>query len=506
MYSDPAYQVKAVQQMLGGESPDVHTLAEPDADDLSRDRGERLSWWAPGTQLAAEPLMKAGLPVATVARVLAALALVAGAVGWIWWFGLFEVPAPALVALAVLFPWIRYASNALFQYTSEILVFATVPWVLLAALAADRSGRRLRWFLAGILAGGLYVVKYSASFVSAGILLWVAVRALRERRRGIWGLVAAVGGTAIPVLLLTAINRAGGTANLLTASVVVRFDWRNLVHVLALPALALSDLDAVLRFLLMHPSRRVMENLLWLSLFGLPGGVLLVWLVARRPALAEPAALAQAVLAATMASILAVWTISNGVSIEARHVTAGAFTVLPFALGEGLRLWGTSGRSARLALSVACAGYVLLPLLYGPVSVAAKAWRYPSGFRPASSGLYNPLLSEGDLLAVVDRLERDFDPSSDVWYLTEPMTSLDLKGRAIIRDADFLKLEELRRDRFRTTRAVRVHVLLPPRFESSGKGEVIRTSFPQAAAWRHDTIPGSQYDRWVADLRPDLAY
>jgi hypothetical protein len=506
MYSDPAYQLKAVQQALDGESPDLNTLTQPDADDISRNRSERLIWWAPGTPLAAEPLMKAGVPVATVVRAVAAVALVIGAAGWVLWFGLFDLPTGVMWSLAVLFPWVRYASNALFHYTSEVLVFAAAPWVLIAALAANRRDSVTRWLVAGLLAGALYVVKYSASFVAAGVLLWIAVRFAHEKERGFIALLAATAGIAIPVALLSAINRTGGSANLLTASFVVRFDWRNVVYSAALPALALTDLDAVLRFLLMHPSRPVIGNVLWLCLVGVPGGVFLIWLVARRAMTTVPAALAQAVFVATTLAILVVWTISNGVSVEGRHVSSAAFSILPLALAEGLRLWQASSRPMRLALISACAIYVCLPLAYGPVSVAAKAWRYPPGFHPASSGLYNPLFAQQDLHGVVDRLERDFEPASDVWYLTEPMSALDLKGRAIIRDADFLKLDQLRRDRFRTTRAARIHVLLPPRFEANGKGETIRASFPQAVAWRHDAIPGSQYDRWIAELRPDVAY
>jgi hypothetical protein len=194
------------------------------------------------------------------------------------------------------------------------------------------------------------------------------------------------------------------------------------------------------------------------------------------------------------------------VSIEARHVSSAAFAVLPLAIANGIEAWRLSSRPARLGLASAGLCYVLLPLAYGPVSVVAKAWRYPSGFRPAASGLYNPLLAEQDLITVVARLERDFEPASDVWYLTEPMSALDLKGRAIIRDADFLEVDKLRLDSFHTTRAIRVHVLLPPRFESNSKGETIRGAFPQAVAWRHDVIPGSLYDRWIADLRPDAAH
>ena len=81
-------------------------------------------------------------------------------------------------------------------------------------------------------------------------------------------------------------------------------------------------------------------------------------------------------------------------------------------------------------------------------------------------------------------------PASDIWYLVDPLTALDLPGRIIVRHADFIDLALLRRDLFLTTRLVRVHVVLPPRFEDNGKGKAIRASFPQATAWSRTGDPG----------------
>jgi hypothetical protein len=89
-----------------------------------------------------------------------------------------------------------------------------------------------------------------------------------------------------------------------------------------------------------------------------------------------------------------------------------------------------------------------------------------------------------------------------MWYLVEPLTALDLPGRAIVRHADFIDIAVLRRDRFVTSRRMRVHVLLPPRFENNGKGEAIRASFPQADGWVRREIPGAEYVSWTATLEP----
>jgi hypothetical protein len=501
LYGDQAVQFKTVQQRAAGVSPQLNTWVRPDYHDLSRDAPEPLIVWAPGTPIAAALLIDNGATVAVAARSIAIVALLAGSVGWVLWFTRFGLHDRVVLALAVLLPWVRYASNNLFWYSSEMLVFAAVPWVLLAALAAARRDKMLAWAAVGLLAGSLYVVKYSASFVTFGLMLWLAWRAWRERGRAIGALVAAAAAAAAPMLALTLFNRAGGGANLLSTSTGMALDWRFAVHALGLPALAVGDLDAVLRFLLMHPTHGMTRNGLWVSAIGVPGGLLLMALAARGAVEGSAAALARTVFAASVASIAAVWTMLPSVSTEARLLAAAGFCVLPLAMAEGSRWWRASRAPWRAALVAASIVYVAVPLAYGPVSVAAKIRRTPADYRAAASGIYNPLLAEHDLQAVVTRFERDFDGTHDVWYLVDGLSTLDLRGRAIVRDADFMTLDELRRDRFVASRPLRIHVLMPARFESNGKGDAIRAAFPQAVSWRRDAVPGSQYDRWIAELQ-----
>ncbi len=503
LYSDPAAQFKTVQQVLSGESPRLNTWRRPDMDDLGRDSLQPLGWWAPGTPLVAFPLMRAGLSPAKTARALAIMTLLAGGAGWACWFALFDLPPAATLALSMLLPWTRDASNALFQFTAETLVFATVPWVLIGVLVAHRRQGMVWWAAAGASAGLLYIVKYSASFVTAGVVLWLSWRAWHERGRWPQVLLVFSAAAAAPIAALTIFNSRIGTSNLLVASLGSQFSWPLLVHAAGLPGLAAADLDAVARWLVMHPTHGITQNPLWISAIGVPGGLLLIALTARRSVSSDAAALARAILGVTLVAILGVWVVSTGVSVEARHVASASLCALPLALAEGWRV-GRSSSRACLAVSAACALYVVVPLLYGPMSVFAKVRRFPTDFHASTTGLYNPLLADTDVAGVVTRLQRDFHPDTDIWYLTDPLSALDLRGRTLMVHADFVAVDELRKYRFlATSRPVRVHVLLPQRFEINGKGEVIRESFPQAIAWTHDAIPGSEYDRWVADLRPD---
>src|SRR5207248_9617528 len=91
IYSDPAYQLRAVQQKLAGESPSINVRISPAPDDLSRDVHEWIAWWTPGTQIAVYPFMRAGLSLGRSVRAVAAITLVAGSVGWATWFSFFEL-------------------------------------------------------------------------------------------------------------------------------------------------------------------------------------------------------------------------------------------------------------------------------------------------------------------------------------------------------------------------------------------------------------------------------
>ena len=306
---------------------------------------------------------------------------------------------------------------------------------------------------------------------------------------------------AVPVVLLTVSNRAGGgAANLLTAALNWHWQADALVYALANPALAAADLDAVLQWLLLHPVHGVTQNPIWPALLALPGGGLLAWLVwcGRRRSLSGE--LASSVFAASIACIVLAWTVSSAVSVEARHLAPAALAVLPLALAEGGAMWRRSAGPARACLVAAASVFVAVPLAYGPVSVAAKVLRQPREYRPGPSGLYASTLARQDAGVVVSTLQARFNPATDLWYLPEPMTALDLRGRRFVRHADFIDVSELAKDRFVTSRPLRVHVLLPPRFEDNGKARTIRASFLSAGGWERTAIAGSEYVDWTADL------
>src|SRR5439155_8323753 len=177
----------------------------------------------PGTELVTYPLLRAGLSLGASVRIVAAAALVSGAAGWAAWFAQFELSAAIVLPLAAAWPFVRHASNGLFLYSAEMLVFAAAPWLLLATrrfLARDRSLSPARQATAalglGFALGAAYWLKGSLGFVAVGVLLAIAVseaRSTRVRRRALLVISAAAAGAAVPFVTLSVVNRlAGGGA------------------------------------------------------------------------------------------------------------------------------------------------------------------------------------------------------------------------------------------------------------------------------------------------------
>ena len=508
IYSDPAYQLKAVQQKLAGESWSINNRMNADPRDLSRAAGEWIAWWTPGTQIAVYPFMKAGLSLGSAVRTVAAITLIAGSVGWATWFAAFELPAAALMLLSAAFPFVRYASNGLFLYSFESLVFAAGPWMLLATLPfLDGRRRGYAWHVVlGLALGAMYWLKDSLAFVAFGATAALAIDAWRRREHGLAAGVARAlvtgAAAAIPFVALVALNHRYGTlANKITAALAIRIpDLHLAAEALALPALQMADAYAMWDYLLMHPSHPVIRDAIWISAIAAPGGVLLWWLLIRRESVDAAGLLARCVFVCSLGSIVSIWLVSNAVDHKPRHIATAAFAILPVVVNEARRRWPGLPAIGRGVVASAGVAYVCVPLAYGLVSVGAKVARFPRNYRPGPAHIYNPLLAETDLAGVRERLLSG-TRGSEIWYVPDPISALDLPGPAITTQADFQRLEELRAARYVTSRPLEVRALLIDKFAHDGKADAIRASFPQAGAWRMQAVPGSDYQLWTADLK-----
>jgi hypothetical protein len=499
IYSDQADQLKALQQSLSGESRGLNELVFPDSTNLAADTTEWIVWWPPSTQVLAWPLLRAGLSIGAAIRIIAIVAVVAGAIGWAWWWALFELPTSWILAAALLVPWQRYASNGLFQYSAETLAFAAVPWVLIAAAASVReidAGRTPSWsvlFSTGLASGALYWVKYSSVFVTAGVTLFVLARLATARSWKSAGALAI--GAALPAVLLSVLNRHfGGAANMLAQSGAFRLDPRMFAYAIGNPAAMSADAGAVLDYVLTNPERGLGLTAFAVALASVPAGVTLAWLLTGSATRVER--LAATTLAVTVGLIVIAWMASPAVSFEARHVAGAAMAVLPAAVAIGRRGWRGFAAPLQSWLVAVSLAYVIAPWIYGPVSVAVKTLR-PQGYVTSDSGIYNPILSAHDARrAAASVRDRCRSAGSDaVWYVPDPLTALEFHGRMVMTGADFEPLDVLRSRRYEGR--LPVCALLTPKFEGNGKGPAIRASFVDVRSWTREPADQSLYDVWI---------
>ena len=118
LFSDPAWQLKALQQYLAGGSPTLGTLVQADPRDVSQDAREWISWWPIGTTLLVYPLLRMGLTIGADIRVLASLALIAGSIGFGYWLRVFRLPQRLATALAISIRWILGSATRISLYAS----------------------------------------------------------------------------------------------------------------------------------------------------------------------------------------------------------------------------------------------------------------------------------------------------------------------------------------------------------------------------------------------------
>ncbi|HEX6823779.1 MAG TPA: hypothetical protein VF123_17100 [Candidatus Sulfotelmatobacter sp.] len=506
LFSDPSWQLKALQQHLTGQSPTINTLVQPDPHDISQDHFEWISWWPIGTNVLVYPVLRMGLTIGTAVRVLAALALVLGSVGFGYWVKIFRLPQWLAIALALGTPWIRYANLSLFQYAAEGLVFGICPWLLVGAFRLrsrwmEQRNEKLLWLLGyGVLLGFAYWLKYSAVFISLGALAHLTITVWRQGRRRRFFELSMVGGLFCLVAgVLNLLNHVMGAAmNAVTENPSFLLDWHLPFNFIGLMAMSMADADGLARYVLFHPGRSLLPfNYLTLCYLGLPGGLSLFWLLVRRHS--SPALLlCRDVLLTLSALFVAVMTVFSARAMEARYIAAIGIALIPAAIESALQLAPKLRRATRALLLAGGIIYLAIPMAYGAFSVVGKIARTPV-YRAGPSGLYNPLFATSDARAPLAELTATFNPQSDVWYLTEAFTAMDLPGRAILQHADFLPVDALKRT-FRTSKPMRVHLLLPPWFEQNGKGAAIRGEFLGAGNWSSRTVPGMNYVEWTANL------
>ena len=517
LYSDVAWQLKALQQYIAGESPSLNHVSMPRPDDLSQNTSNWISWWPPGTQLCIYPLLKNKIALGDAIRIVVIIFIIIGTLGWIKWFLFFQIPRWIIITFSIALPWVHYNSNALFLYNAEILVYGLAPWILLLIYSLrkeiinEKNKIELKDLsiiaLIGFILGLVYFLKYSFIFISLGAICFFGLKLFSRRNphklKALANFLTLALFFITPIFILRVLNlKLGVGLDPATIGPGIMFRWQSLLYISGFPVLAMTDAFSLLNYILFHSPVGFLGRPLLLGFIGLPGSLLLFWLISRSRRFKDHEFLSLAVFLTSCAVLFVIWTITSTVSYEARHLTAASLTILPFIIQEACIVYKKKiHHRLKLILILAAIGYIFIPLFFGLVSVVAKVIRTPLNYRLGAEKIYNPLLADFDLSGVWSRLESLPDPNKDIWFIPDPVTALNISGRTIITHADFQEPQVLRQQQYSSLKPLKVFALLPRHFEANGKGLIIRNSFIQAVSWEKKEIAGCNYLLWITNLQ-----
>jgi hypothetical protein len=535
LYSDSAWQLKALQQFIIGTSPSFNHFVRPSYDDLSVNQAIWITWWPPGTNLLAYPLLAQGIPIGISIRIIAFVCLILGSLGWFYWFSLFDLPIWLGGIFTLTLPTLRYSNHALFQYSAEVLVYAYAPWLILTAYGLSKLWEQNeiqtnsnylpnlpKYLFISPLIGLIftfgYILKYSLLFVILGSLLYLGIKCFTNNKSSPQKIHKTISYILvclfciISLLSFNLVNRhLAGTENLVTATAkVFTLKWQNLVYLIANLALALSDAEHLYKILLLNLQDlnshiSTIPTSLWIAIIGFLGGIYLLWLIWQNQTINSANLLAKVILFTSMIALFSIWSIGASVSYEPRHIMAGSLAILPLILKSGYDLWQKNSQNffIKTSLLIVAIIYLVIPLGYGSIDIFLKAIKEPLNYVSFPNQIYNPWLATKDLTKIRAELIKDFNQQTDIWYLPEPLTALDLPGRAIISHADFyggLNNANLHGRIFHSSKPLNIFMLLPDNCENNGKGTLIRSSFVQVHEWTHQKIEGSNYVKWTGRL------
>ncbi len=234
--SDYCYQLIAADRLVAGEGfSSLQPVAPLQPWDWRYDWGF-LTQWPFGYSL-----LVAGFRVITGSSTIVAcqwISLIACAAAFVGWFAWIRSAAPRGLSsflLALVAAGVSISLSSLVNPTTDILIIAAIPWILLlsaSALTHNANGwhgqaaawprqnatsstiqtpsdwsPRVQLFLAGLLSSSLCLFRYAAIFVPAGIMAFLIVRAVarRCRRTMVRSVVFCIGG-AVPIVVLCWIN------------------------------------------------------------------------------------------------------------------------------------------------------------------------------------------------------------------------------------------------------------------------------------------------------------
>ena len=515
-FYDPVIQLLAVQQAQRGDSPGWNVLRRVDPADLSQDILEPVGWWAPAIPALTGPLTGAGMPLGLALRIVVISAGAAGALGWALWLTRFALPYPWLFALAALLPWLRPSSAGFFRFSADSLAFAAAPWVFLGLLGLCRRLQKenatlifLGW--TGLALGLAGAVKYSlatATVASFSAVAWIVCRHKAPTRLTFARLtVLGLAILAVPAVIKLC-HALRGATDPTGHTAADNHSLSTALFALSNPVLGLADAASpAYRVFTTFPGiseLSIAQNLVWA---GLPGAALLIWLVVKSRPLDElrPAEALPLLTLLIFTLLMIVLWLSTDATRDSRLFSPVTCAALPAVIVLGLRIRSHAKHGTRALLFLGAIVYLIIPLAYGPLFVAAKV----IGTRhvtPIASQIQLPSLGVDHQHALIMELA-SYAAKDALWLVTDPEIALALpgriltprSGRSIADDLSAIYVAPANLAHWRTRATLKLRVLADP-------GPVpppLPSSIPRTTHWTPHYVAAGQKVLWTALLDPN---
>jgi hypothetical protein len=476
MYSDPGwgFHVWRCMQQGGPWNYGCH----PDSSNIARDSGGYCAAWTPGQYLFPGLLTYCGLSLGKAISVTIALFSVLGVTGWFLVYKAFNFSDElAWFACATIVSLRSFAAFFGIYDGGEILLFGGAPFVLLFAMRTQQLGLLEAILMALVFLASFFLLKNGALILALAICATMPfASAAKHNWRALllgwfkWGLVFLVTYLAANRLH----NSRGWTAMSYTPQIRDKALSLSLFDASG-PLLSLSSLGDLLNRLLSNPDKPLLTDWDETILVTLPLGaasLLAYSWVLRSYAGTRYGRFCLGVLLAYLLVFGALYI--SGAAIEprgARYYRPAGFLLLPGLLALGI---GHTWRVIRVATVV----WVLFVGLYGFASYANKI-RYLQQRDTVGTEGFTQLIVDHEALNWLIQKDQGLHGSSqnNLFYLPSPEISLEVHNARVLLDhADFVSIDVLATTEYFGT-VDNLFVVLPDKFLTNGKAEVILSSF-----------------------------
>lgn len=495
--SDPAWGILAAEQATHQFSPDILHLTTANPNDISQVQTKRVMWWAPAYQGVPFLFRRLGYDWGRSIKVVAVSSLAMGMVGWAWYFAtIIPYKSRLFWTCLILFLPLRFCWNSSWTYDGgQCLLWAVFPFVFLLNTMimesrGEGSGSLFLAIAAGFATAMMFLIKFNAALLAAAFFASWMLELFISRRNVVlfafWTVGAAMGACA---LLALEFVRPSSGANL-AGGLIWEAAWQ-------IPAatLAMTDIDSLLRWLLVHPGRAVLSRGMFVIFSSVCAGSLVIALLPMllKQRLEFRLRTALAIVGATAAQLAILGFLGGSIDCNARFQRESGLLLFPFVLKTLASRELNNSIFWRFSQLVALSAIFVIPSLYGMSSLIDKGFFRnrtaadlvgPDGIRiDLFSGSSSAKKFYAWLVAAYSGQGRTF-------YFTSPELALPLATEPLlVVHADFSATSKLARTIYRGRPTKGVILLLPVKFHDSEKNRVIMSSFSALTDWRVEPAP-----------------